>query len=168
MSPRPRVQRWAGESLPHVVQVVNALQHAWGAGGGFTPQQQMLPFSPKKGKGHLLRDTSHQPSSVRGRHDHSNGRPSTSSIRVSPVGEPPDVSKAHAVSDAGEEEIQPPRPVPSVFWALRAQVPVLAAGTHQEVWRHRLGKRAGDGRGHPGIEGRNKNRGEEQERGKEH
>lgn len=149
------------------VQVVNALQQAWGAGGGFTPQQRTLLPSPEKAKGHLFRDTSHQPSSVRGRHGYSKGCPSTSSIGVSPVGEPPDVSEAHAVSDAGEEEIQPPRPVPSVFRALRAQVPVLAAGAHQELWCHRLSKRVGDGRGQLSVEGRNKRRGEEQERGME-
>ena len=89
----------------------------------------------------------------KGRCGHSKGCPSTSSIGVSPVGEPPDVSEAHAVSDAGKEEIQPPRPVPSVFWALGAQLPVLAGGTHQEVWRHRLSERAGDGRGQTGVEG---------------
>lgn len=142
------------------VQVVNVLQQAWGVGGGFTPQQQTQLPSHEKGKGHLFRDRSHQPSSVRGRCGHSKGCLSTSAIGVSPVGEPPDVSEAHAVSNAGKEEIQPPRPVPSVFWALRAQVPVLAAGAHQELWCHRLSKRAGMGEGSQGLRKEQKTRGQ--------
>lgn len=82
---------------------------------------------------------------------------STSSVGVSPVGEPPDVSQAHAVPDAGEEEIQTSRPVPSVFWALGAQLSVLAAGAHQELWCHRLSERGcRNRRGWPGMEGRGK------------
>lgn len=136
-------------------------------GEGSTPQEQKLLPSSKKGKGHLIRDTSHRPSSVRVRHGPSKGSPSTSSIGVSPVGEPPDVSKAHTVSDAGEEEIQPARPVPSVLWALGAQVPVLAAGAHQELWRHWLREGAGDGRGQMGVKEGIKRGNEELERGKE-
>lgn len=69
----------------------------------------------------------------------------TSSVGVSPVGEPPDVAEPHAVPDAGEEEIQAARPVPSVLGALGAQVPVGAAGAHQELRCHRLEERGSRG-----------------------
>lgn len=94
------------------------------------------------------------------------GCPNTSSVGVSPVGKPPDVSKAHAVSDAGEEEIQPPCPVPSVFRALGAQVPILAAGAYQEIWCHWLSEGPGHGRGQTGVEQGIKTENEEWERGK--
>lgn len=70
---------------------------------------------------------------------------STSSVGVSPVREPPDVAEPHAVPDAGEEEIQAARPVPSVLGALGAQVPVRAAGAHQELRCHRLEERGSRG-----------------------
>lgn len=134
------------------------------AGGGFTPQQVLLS-TPRKGKGCFFRDIlSAQVSEWET--DCSKGCPSTSSIGVSPVGKPPDVSKAHAVSDAGEEEIQAPCPVPSVFWALRAQVPILTAGAYQEIWSHWLSEGPGYGRGQTGVEQGIKTENEEWERGK--
>lgn len=58
----------------------------------------------------------------------------TSSVGVGSVREPPDVPQAHAVADAGQQEVQLARPVPPVCSKVRVQVYItLVTGGHQQV-----------------------------------
>lgn len=59
----------------------------------------------------------------------------TSSVGVGSVGETPDVPQAHAVANAGQQEVQLACPVAPVCSKIHVQVYItLVTGGHQQVW----------------------------------
>lgn len=63
----------------------------------------------------------------------------TSSVGVGAVGETPDIAQAHAVANAGQQEVQLAGPVAPVCGEIHVQVYIaLVTGGHQQVWGNGL------------------------------